>query len=279
MDTLLNVYDWIGRMLALPGLIALFGLIYSLLTGTLVILYRLGRGLKRRRIAIFARKELSFLKNMLTDSGYFHERDLIEVSDPRMDHRARDAHLFLVSWQDCQDKDRLSEILKVRWQARDAALIIYAPPGRIPQEEMATLANQPHTIVVNFPGRLLNDVILSLITTSLTRQRRNAAPSWLPLLSPPSHAALGEGAILIAAMTVVPLHPAGGMGHTPAMMGARTIHWSHLECPRPATWPGSWAARRWISPAGSYQAWPSFRIPTAPVNCSQKPLLRSRWSR
>jgi hypothetical protein len=48
------------------------------------------------------------------------------------------------------------------------ALLIYAPQeeGFIPKEDIAKINQHRNVIVVNFRGRLLNDIVTSLITTS-----------------------------------------------------------------------------------------------------------------
>lgn len=48
--------------------------------------------------------------------------------------------------------------------------MIYAKPASIPHEKMSDIANRANTVVVNFRGRLLNDVLTSLITTSYDRK-------------------------------------------------------------------------------------------------------------
>jgi hypothetical protein len=48
------------------------------------------------------------------------------------------------------------------------ALLIYAPQeeGFISKEDIAKINQHRNAIVVNFRGRLLNDIMISLITTS-----------------------------------------------------------------------------------------------------------------
>jgi hypothetical protein len=47
--------------------------------------------------------------------------------------------------------------------------VIYAKPASIPPDKMDNIANRSNTVVVNFRGRLLNDILTSLITTSYDR--------------------------------------------------------------------------------------------------------------
>ncbi len=76
------------------------------------------------------------------------------------------ATLFLVFWPDWQDD--IQEILNKKDDG--VALIVYAPPdpntGQIPRDKTALLDSYRNTILVNFRGRLLNDIVASMITTS-----------------------------------------------------------------------------------------------------------------
>ena len=57
-------------------------------------------------------------------------------------------------------------------KADGTALIIYAPQehGFIPKETMALLDKKRNVVVNNFRGRLLNDIVASMITTSYERK-------------------------------------------------------------------------------------------------------------
>jgi hypothetical protein len=72
-----------------------------------------------------------------------------------------------------ESPDWMSEIDEIlRNKSDQCALIIYAPydKGRIPDIEMAKLDGHRHTAVTNFRGRLLNDIMASMITTSCENQ-------------------------------------------------------------------------------------------------------------
>ena len=78
--------------------------------------------------------------------------------------KAENVSLFLVFWTDWE-----SEIDSILDKKEDkTALIIYAPPRSIPQEQMVSLDDQRNVTVTNFRGRLLNDIVVSIITRSST---------------------------------------------------------------------------------------------------------------
>ncbi len=77
--------------------------------------------------------------------------------------------IFLVHWRDF--KDKIDLILAKK--KSNTALIIYAPQneGFIEPKEMVEKINSyPNTTIVNFRGRLLNDILVSMITTSYSKK-------------------------------------------------------------------------------------------------------------
>ena len=133
--------------------------------GILPVLLRLGNGLAKRRIAIFAKDEnLNSLKNLLVQSELFDEENILEITKKEDVGVAECATVYLVFWHDWT-----MDIESILQQKRDKdALIIYAPRslGPIPEEQMENLDSKRNTAVTNFRGRLLNDVITAMITTS-----------------------------------------------------------------------------------------------------------------
>lgn len=135
-----------------------------LIKGVFPVWYRLGIGLSKRRVAIFASSEYMSLKSMLVDSKIFKEENIIQINKNDM-KKSENETLFLVHWKDYQDK--INEILDLKKD--NTALIIYAPPneGRIEDSSILNKINlHRNSIIVNFRGRLLNDIVSSLITTS-----------------------------------------------------------------------------------------------------------------
>ena len=77
--------------------------------------------------------------------------------------KAEETSVYLVFWHDWVDN--ITQILDKKPDA--CALIVYAPyeNGKISDEQMKNLDGKRHTAVTNFGGRLLNDIITSMITT------------------------------------------------------------------------------------------------------------------
>lgn len=146
--------------------IAVVGLILTVLRatrGVLPVWFRLGMGLSKRKIAILADDQADDLRDMLIDSGLFRRNNITTIGAESL-KKAESATMILVHW--APFKSRIDEILGMKKDSD--ALVVYAPQkeGRIENEEMAKLTSDRHTIVVNFRGRLLNDIFTSMITSS-----------------------------------------------------------------------------------------------------------------
>jgi hypothetical protein len=128
-------------------------------------LYRLGNGLANRRIAVFAKNEnLESLRSLLVQSKLFKEKNIFGVTKKEDLDIARGASVYLMFWPDWQDC--VNEILNIK--PPSCALVVYAPLNseRIPESDMVNLDGKRHTAVTNFRGRLLNDIVTAMITTS-----------------------------------------------------------------------------------------------------------------
>lgn len=154
--------DWVGYATTIWFLLTVVLGIYAVLTGVIPPLVRLGKGLSRRKIAIFAKSDnLKMLHNLLEGAKLFNKKNITDISSLGDLGRAEKSTLFLIVWNDW--KDNMDEVLRTK--KGDTALVIYAPPGAIPQGEFAKLDTQLNVMVSNFRGRLLNDILVCLMTT------------------------------------------------------------------------------------------------------------------
>lgn len=133
--------------------------------GILPVLFRLGNGLVKRKIAIFAKSDnLNSLKSLLLDSELFSEKNIIEITSNNDFGKSEKSTLFLIFWHDWE-KD-IDNILNKK--ADKTALVIYAPrdKGSISEEDFKKINKERNVSIANLRGRLLNDIISFLITTS-----------------------------------------------------------------------------------------------------------------
>ncbi|ABQ04865.1 hypothetical protein [Flavobacterium johnsoniae] len=158
----------VGGISTLIAILAFLYSTYIIFTGIIPIWIRLGKGLSNKKIAIYAEQEFDNLKDLLLDSGLFKEKNIERISINAMKKGERHT-MMLVNY--IEFSDRIPEILKCKKDSD--SLIIYAPQkdGRIEQQVMDEINENRNSIVVNFRGRLLNDIITSMITTSSYEKR------------------------------------------------------------------------------------------------------------
>jgi len=173
MEMFMNQYtDTIKHVLAIVGvikpIILIAVIIYAIILwskGIFPVLYRLGNGLSRRRIAVFAKSEnIESMTILLLDSKLFKQKNIIRITAISDLGRAEEASVYLVHWHDWADN--IDALLKMKHDR--FPLIVYAPydKGRIPDDQMKALDGKRNTAITNFRGRLLNDVVTAMITTS-----------------------------------------------------------------------------------------------------------------
>lgn len=164
LDLILDIYIWVGRAFTLPVILATACAIYLSCRGILPVLYHLGLALSKRKIAIFAESnDFNNLKNILVDSKLFKEKNILQI-DRRSIGRAEGASLLLLHWKSFEDG--LDSVLGIKKDA--AALIVYAPTedGKIDDEAMEKISEYRNVIVANFRGRLVNDVLVCMVTSA-----------------------------------------------------------------------------------------------------------------
>ena len=117
----------------------------------------------QRKITIFAVGDsYNNLRSVLIDSKLFKEKN-INTIDKNSISKAENESLLLMHWKSFQDS--LDDILSSK---RDtAALIVYAPTeeGPIDKESMGKISKHRNVTVVNFRGRLVNDVLVCMMTS------------------------------------------------------------------------------------------------------------------
>ncbi|HEB63230.1 MAG TPA: hypothetical protein ENJ07_01980 [Gammaproteobacteria bacterium] len=153
----------LSGIILLTNLFVFFGTVFFWFKGLVPILYRLGLGLSKRKIAIFAEGEFDGLKDLLVDSNLFKEKNIIPVRKDAL-KKSKGINLMLVHYKPFEGY--MKEIIDLKDDAD--ALIVYAPrnEGNIDDEWLDKINSERNAIVVNFRGRLLNDILVSMVTTS-----------------------------------------------------------------------------------------------------------------
>ncbi|MCZ7604004.1 MAG: hypothetical protein M5R37_14165 [Melioribacteraceae bacterium] len=157
----------VGGITTIIAIIGFIYTIYLVIKGIFPVWYRLGMGLSKRKIAIFAEQEFNNLKDILIDSQIFEAKNIIKI-DKQSIKKAESITLLLVHWK-CFENE-IEEILKMKKDSD--ALIIYAPQdeGFIDKTVLTKINLARNVIIVNFRGRLLNDILTSMMTTSYEKR-------------------------------------------------------------------------------------------------------------
>jgi hypothetical protein len=163
METIGTMFEWLGYPATIIAIGAGIWAFVLWIRGITPVLIRLGNGLAKRKIAIFAKGEtLGSLAALLHDCKLFNKTNIIAIGSVGDIGKAEKASVYLLNWADFHE--HVEEILRLKKD--HTPLIVHAPPGAIPHDQMAKLANARNVAVCNFRGRLLNDLVTSMITTS-----------------------------------------------------------------------------------------------------------------
>lgn len=156
----------VGGLLSLVAVFGVFSTIYLVLKGIVPIWYRLGIALSKRKIAIFSDEKFNELKDVLIDSGMFQEKNIIKIEKSAL-KKAKNISFYLIHYSNC--KNDIDEIISLKNDSD--AMVVYSPQdeGFIDKEVLSRLNAQRNTVIVNFRGRLLNDIMVSMITTSFSK--------------------------------------------------------------------------------------------------------------
>lgn len=166
-----SFFTIVGGVLSLAAVLGLIAALYLSVTGVIPVLYRLGTSLSSRKIAIFADDKFTELESILVDSGLVKKRNIIKI-DKASIKKADNISFFIVHY--LPYKDSIDELISLKKDTD--AMIVYAPQdeGYIEKEIVTKINSQRNIVMANFRGRLLNDVLVSMMTTSFKRKSKSA---------------------------------------------------------------------------------------------------------
>lgn len=157
------IFKIVGGITVITATLGVIYRIISIVFGVSPIIFRIGKALWSRKIAIIGTTEsYTVLYECISDSGVFKRKNIQHITIENID-KAKEHSVILVDWE--SSGVQIDDIFMIR-KSHNTAVIIYAKAGSIPRDKMAEIANKSNTVVVNFKGRLLNDILSSLITTS-----------------------------------------------------------------------------------------------------------------
>ena len=146
--------------------------VISWILGVYPLFLRLGFGRWRRKIAIVANDNMySSLKIDLMDTNVFREKNIHQIKEGTLS-KVSEATLALIHYQSF-NTDQIRTILSNKKSG--AGFIFYfpefTPPSVvIPQDIMKEINDHQFTTIVNMRGRLINDIVTTLISTSYDKR-------------------------------------------------------------------------------------------------------------
>lgn len=149
------------------GLMTFFG--WS--AGIFMVMKRLGLGRWYRKVTILSDVDNGqSLKKDLIDSGVFREKNIKLIGESNISD-IKSADLVLLDYWSISPEKALSAISN---KQKHAGLVVYSPmkKGRIEDEVTARINDEPFTTLVQMRGRLVNDLLITLMSTSYDKKRR-----------------------------------------------------------------------------------------------------------
>lgn len=177
----MNLLDYAKFFIDLVGvfttifavLIFIWGVI-SWIIGAYPIFYRIGFGRWSRKITIAANDDMyNVLKIDLVDTGIFREKNIApRVVANSSFAKIKEASLVLVHYQSFTE-DEIKTILS--YKKSHAGFIFYfpefSPPNHVISPAMMKIINnEQFTTVVNMRGRLMNDIVTTLLSTGYEKR-------------------------------------------------------------------------------------------------------------
>lgn len=163
----------VGGVFTIVASISVLMVLIFWILGITPLLWRLGLGRWQRKIAIAADAEYYFsLESDLVNSGIFRKRNIKQISKAHL-AQVKDHSLILVHYQSF-DENQIHHLLSDKKST--SGMVIYFPEynptvgNNIPDSIVREIGNKENTVVVNFRGRLLNDIVTTLITTSYEKR-------------------------------------------------------------------------------------------------------------
>ena len=167
-STAYSIWGVVSFIFAIFGFLSLAALVIGAFTRLGKAAWRFGLALYGKKIMIVANDEdYHDLEEDLSDSGLIKKENIQRISNKQIS-KAKDALLLIVVYGYLS---RNSFRAIVNGKNSRCGLIIYCPPekGRIENDEMELLSKTSFTALCNFRGRLVNDVLIMMLSTSFKK--------------------------------------------------------------------------------------------------------------
>jgi hypothetical protein len=172
MESFSALLEIIGLVTTLYAVLWFFWMLICWALGIYPVFTRLGFGRWFRRIHVVATLEkYNELKDDMVSTGMFRASNIYHVSNGTLT-KLKEASLALVHYQSFSEDEIRTIISNKR---ANAGYIFYFPefvPGQnaIPTDTLKLINNEQFTTVVNMRGRLMNDIMVTLLSTGYDKK-------------------------------------------------------------------------------------------------------------
>ena len=168
VEVIFKAWTVISSILTMVGVVSLAFVIIGCISGLTQAITRFGLALFGKKVAVFASvDDFHVIKSDLASSGLVKEKNIERVSVEQQSS-LNDALLIVFACRD-DNKEHIKEA--VARKSSRCGLVVYCPdgPSALTQEEMAEINAAPFATVCNFRGRLINDILLMMLSTSFKK--------------------------------------------------------------------------------------------------------------
>lgn len=157
---IVELFGWIAVIISIIGFISIT---IAWFKGILIPLYRLGIGLSRRDITIVGNQiDCDTLFKLISNSRLFVSKNITKICSEKDIEDIKKTSVILFNFNN--SPITLKKILEHK--KLNTALVIYAKPNEIKGPLWEELDKHRNVSVCNLRGRLLNDLLTLMMTTS-----------------------------------------------------------------------------------------------------------------
>ena len=171
IGTVSRIFEAIGFITTIMAIIGGLVTIVGWIAGVSMVMKRLGLGRWYRKVLIVSGGESGeMLKKDLIDSGVFRGKNISIIGGQSLSD-IKTADLILLDYWSIDPNRVLTAIGN---KQNRAGMVVYSPMknGRITPEVTERINDEPFTTIVQMRGRLVNDLLITLMSTSYYKKRR-----------------------------------------------------------------------------------------------------------
>ncbi len=171
MEVVKTFLEIVGLVTTAVSILIFLAAVVGWVLGIAPLMYRLGLGRWSRKINIAAEgSAYSSLETDLIDSGVFRKNNIQPISKSTLS-KVKDANLILIDYASFTEAEIKTIISNKK---SSAGMVVYfpdfSPTNRIPEDISKLINNEPHSVLANFRGRLINDILVTLLSTSYEKK-------------------------------------------------------------------------------------------------------------